>query len=89
MPAAIPSRWPSRSGLAQGGMVALLGDRVGLNDKAVAVDFFGTQARFATGPFLLAAILKCPIYLVFGIYREPNLYELYCCLLYTSDAADE
>ena len=24
------------------------------------------------------AILKCPIYLVFGLYREPNRYELYC-----------
>ena len=67
-----------RDRLAAGGMVALLADRVGLNDKSVSVDFFGTPARFAAGPFLLAAILKCPIYLVFGIYREPNRYELYC-----------
>lgn len=67
-----------RDRLAEGGMVALLADRVGLNDKAVAVPFFGAEARFATGPFLLAAILKCPIYLVFGLYHAPNRYELYC-----------
>jgi predicted LPLAT superfamily acyltransferase len=67
-----------RDRLAAGGMVALLADRVGLNDKSIAVDFFGAKARFATGPFLLAAILKCPIYLVFGIYHPPNRYELFC-----------
>ena len=67
-----------RDRLASGGMVALLADRVGLNDKSVSVEFFGAPARFATGPFLLAAILKCPIYLVFGLYREPNRYELFC-----------
>ena len=26
----------------------------------------------------LAAVLKCPIYLVFGLYFEPNRYELFC-----------
>jgi len=67
-----------RDRLAAGGMIALLADRVGLNDKSVSVDFFGAPARFATGPFLLASILKCPIYLVFGLYREPNRYELFC-----------
>ncbi len=67
-----------RDRLAAGGMVALLADRVGLNDKSISVEFFGAKARFAAGPFLLAAILKCPIYLVFGIYREPNRYELFC-----------
>ncbi|MEZ4280889.1 MAG: lipid A biosynthesis acyltransferase [Myxococcota bacterium] len=67
-----------RDRLAEGGMIALLADRVGLNDKSIAVEFFGAKARFATGPFLLAAILKCPIYLVFGIYRPPGRYELFC-----------
>jgi predicted LPLAT superfamily acyltransferase len=67
-----------RDRLAAGGMVALLADRVGLNDKSVAVDFFGAPARFASGPFLLAAILKCPIYLVFGLYQPPNRYALFC-----------
>jgi predicted LPLAT superfamily acyltransferase len=64
--------------LARGEMVALLADRVGLNDKHVVVDFFGKPAKFPTGPFLLAALLKRPVYLVFGLYFEPNRYELFC-----------
>jgi len=49
-----------------------------MNDKFVEVDFFGAPAAFSTGPFILAAVLKCPIYLVFGLYFEPNRYELFC-----------
>lgn len=67
-----------RERLEQGSMLAFLGDRVGLNDKSVAVTFFGKPARFPTGPFLLASALKCPVYLVFGLYFEPNRYELFC-----------
>ena len=64
--------------LERGEMVAILADRVGLNDKHVAVDFFGARAEFPTGPFLLASVLKCPVYLVFGLYHAPNRYELFC-----------
>lgn len=67
-----------RERLEEGEMIAMLGDRVGLNDKHIAVDFMGDKALFPTGPFLLASILKCPIYLVFGLYSEPNQYNLYC-----------
>ena len=28
--------------------------------------------------FILAAALKCPIYLVFGLYTAPNRYDLFC-----------
>jgi len=64
--------------LDNGEMVAILADRVGLNDKQVEVDFMGAPAAFPTGPFLLAATLKAPVYLVFGLYYEPNRYELHC-----------
>lgn len=64
--------------LEDGEMVAILADRVGLNDKHVEVDFMGRKASFPTGPFLLAALFKCPVYLVFGLYFEPNRYETYC-----------
>ncbi len=67
-----------QAAIARGEFVALLGDRVGLGDRAVSVPFFGSEARFAAGPFLLAALLRCPIYLVFGLYREPNEYHLHC-----------
>jgi predicted LPLAT superfamily acyltransferase len=64
--------------LAAGDMVAILADRVGLNDKRVEVDFFGAKAAFPSGPFLLASVLKCPVYLVFGLFFQPNRYELFC-----------
>jgi predicted LPLAT superfamily acyltransferase len=61
-----------------GEMVAILGDRVGLGEKSVEVEFLGRSARFPTGPFVLAATLGCPIYLTFGLYHPPNRYSLYC-----------
>lgn len=64
--------------IEQGELVAILADRVGLNDKQLEVPFLGQTASFPTGPFLLAALLKCPVYLVFGLYYEPNRYELFC-----------
>ena len=27
---------------------------------------------------MLASILKCPVLLTFGLYREPNRYDLHC-----------
>jgi len=67
-----------RSRVESGEMVAMMGDRIGLNDKTVTARFFGEKALFPAGPFLIAATLRCPVYLVFGIYREPNIYELSC-----------
>ncbi len=62
----------------EGQLVAILGDRVGLNDKVTEATFFGEKASFPVGPFLLASLLKCPVYLVFGLYSEPNRYDLFC-----------
>ena len=68
----------ARERLAAGELVALLGDRVGLNDRTVEAEFLGAKAPFAAGPFLMAALLKAPVYLVFGLYRAPNRYDLVC-----------
>lgn len=61
-----------------GAMLAMLGDRTGLNDKVTYADFFGRPAPLPSGPFLLAAALRCPVLLVFGLYRGGNRYELFC-----------
>jgi predicted LPLAT superfamily acyltransferase len=61
-----------------GEIVATMGDRVGADGKALSASFLGAPARFAPGPFQLAALLHCPVYLVFGLYAEPNRYDLYC-----------
>ena len=64
--------------VAAGDFVAVLGDRTGLNERTVEVPFFGAPARFPAGPFLLASLLRCPVYLVFGLYRRPDRYDLFC-----------
>jgi predicted LPLAT superfamily acyltransferase len=61
-----------------GDMIGILGDRVGPDTRAVKARFLGDEASFPAGPFLLAALLKCPIYLTFGLYHAPNRYDLYC-----------
>lgn len=67
-----------RQVLERGELLGTMGDRVGLNEKSVVVTFFGRPARFPTGPFVLASVLKCPVFLTFGLYSEPNRYDLFC-----------
>ena len=67
-----------QAAIEAGDLVAVLGDRVGVNEKTASATFLGAPARFPTGPYTLAALLKCPIYLTFGLYRAPNRYDLYC-----------
>jgi predicted LPLAT superfamily acyltransferase len=61
-----------------GELVALLADRVGLGDRVVEATFFGGRVSLPAGPYWLAAALGCPVLLTFGLFREPNRYELYC-----------
>ena len=60
-----------------GRMVALLGDRVGLTERAVTVEFLGRPVRVPTGPYVLASVLRCPLAMVFGVYTRPNRYDLH------------
>jgi predicted LPLAT superfamily acyltransferase len=64
--------------VSEGRLVGTMGDRVGFDGKHARVTFLGSDASFPTGPYLLAAALRCPVYLAFGLYREPNRYELHC-----------
>jgi predicted LPLAT superfamily acyltransferase len=67
-----------KSLIADGQMVAMAADRTGLDERSVRATFLGEEAAFSTGPFVLAALLNCPVYLVFALYRGGNRYELYC-----------
>jgi predicted LPLAT superfamily acyltransferase len=66
-----------REAIARGEIVALLADRPNQGRQASA-HFLGAPARFPTGPYALASVLRCPIYLTFGIYTAPARYDLYC-----------
>jgi predicted LPLAT superfamily acyltransferase len=61
-----------------GEMVALMADRVGLGDRTVEVDFLGGRMLLPAGPYLLAAMLRCPVLLTFGLFHPPNGYHLFC-----------
>jgi hypothetical protein len=52
-------------------------DRVS-GPRTVVASFLGRQASFPAGPFLIAATLRCPVYLAFGLYFAPRRYEFYC-----------
>ncbi len=64
-----------------GELVAVLGDRLGLNDRHTTVEFFGAAARFPSGPYIMASVLRCPVLMVFSTYVAPRRYVLRCELL--------
>jgi predicted LPLAT superfamily acyltransferase len=63
--------------LNRGEIVGMLGDRTFQDEGTVACRFLGEQACFPSGPFRLAAMLKRPVVLMFGLYRGGNRYDIY------------
>jgi predicted LPLAT superfamily acyltransferase len=72
----IDSMLQVRACLDAGEFVGILADRRLGDEDSLTVPFLGAPARFPTGPFRLAAILRRPIVLMFGIYRGGNRYEV-------------
>lgn len=64
--------------IAAGELVAVLGDRVGLGEGTTRVTLLGGEVELPTGPYALAAVLRCPIYLTFGLYHGRGRYSLHC-----------
>lgn len=62
--------------LEQGAMVALLVDRSQEGGPTRRVPFLGEPAEFPVAPWLLAAVLKVPVMLAFGLYRGGSRYDL-------------
>jgi predicted LPLAT superfamily acyltransferase len=66
-----------KESLDGGYFVGMLGDRVSGGDKTTKCQFLSTPATFPAGPVLLAAMMRCPVILFFGLYRGGNRYEIY------------
>lgn len=60
----------------QGHMVALLADRGRPDENMLQVPFLGQPAAFPLGPWTLAACLRVPVVLCFGLYLGGNRYKL-------------
>jgi predicted LPLAT superfamily acyltransferase len=62
--------------LDQGAYVGVLADRT-LGEEAVqAVTFLGQKAYVPNGPMRAAAILRCPVFFMAGLYRGKNNYHV-------------
>lgn len=64
-----------------GEIIVIVGDRTppvdgGSNNRVCQIDFLGKRAPFAQGPFILASLLECPVYLFFCL-REGAKYHIY------------
>ncbi|MCW5262269.1 acyltransferase [Verminephrobacter eiseniae] len=63
--------------VAQGEYVAITGDRVPVRQSmVVSADFLGHPAQWPVGPYVLAALLKCPLYAM-GCVREGGAHGGY------------
>lgn len=61
--------------LEHGEWIGILGDRVVASDRLVRAPFFGREAAFPAGPFLMAAALKVPVVLFACAYLGGNRYQ--------------
>ncbi len=62
--------------LDRGGCVGVLADRTLGAEPTQAVSFLGKQAHLPTGPMRAAAILRCPVFFMVGLYRGKNNYHV-------------
>jgi predicted LPLAT superfamily acyltransferase len=66
-----------RDRLKNGYLVGILADRT-LNDEAGKnIPFLGTETHFPCGPFRLAALLRCRVVFMAGLYLGDNRYSLH------------
>jgi len=68
-----------RSYIAQGDMIAILGDRTaaGSQDRVVEVSFLGHPAPLPQGPLILASLLECPVFILFCVRNAEGIYEVF------------
>ena len=66
-----------KEALDRNSIVAVLADRGQPANPTQSASFLGVPAPFPTSPWLLAAALKVPVMLAFGLYRGGNRYDLH------------
>jgi predicted LPLAT superfamily acyltransferase len=63
--------------LSKNAVVSTLVDRLRPGNPATTANFLGAPASFPTSPWILAAALRVPVILAFGLYRGGRDYDLY------------
>jgi predicted LPLAT superfamily acyltransferase len=62
--------------LARGAFVGVLADRTLADEPVQEVTLLGERVSLPTGPMRAAAILRCPVFFMAGLYRGKNRYHL-------------
>lgn len=65
-----------RDRLDQGALVGILADRSLGQEPALELPFLGAPAPFPLGPWRLAAMLRCPVIFMAGLYLGANRYAI-------------
>lgn len=73
----IDSMLQIQEALQRGEYIGMLADRTISGNKLVSVDFLGGKVDLPVTPFRLAAILGCPVVLMFGLYQGGNRYNVH------------
>jgi predicted LPLAT superfamily acyltransferase len=69
--------------ISKGEHIVIAGDRTPINGQNTCqVNFFNTTTHFPKGPFILASILKCPVFTLFCI-KENSKYGLHMEILFS------
>lgn len=63
--------------IREGHLVGMLADRTLRADSTRHCDFLGAPAAFALGPFRMAALLRCPVIFMTGVYEGGNRYSVH------------
>lgn len=66
-----------RDCIERGEWLGMLGDRALQDDERVEVSFIGAPASFPSASFRLASMLQRPVFLMVGLYRGGNRYDLH------------
>ena len=64
--------------ISNGEFVVIVGDRIPVKGqgRTAEVNFLGENAHFPQGAFILASLLKCPVYTLFCL-KQQNKYHIY------------
>ena len=74
---AVDSMLKVENALADGEFMGMLADRTIRNDGTIPVTFMGAPARFPLGPLRIAAIMRRPVCMIFGLYHGGNRYDVH------------
>jgi len=73
----IDSMLKIQEALEHGECIGMLADRAISGEKMLSCEFLGGRIKLPVGPFRLAAMLKRPVILMFGLYQGGNRYNIY------------